>query len=267
MSHDLSPIDDRDPLMGLLADAAAFGLTPDETAELARLSEGRDDVDLEEFERLAAELYVSLAGAEETPMPDHLRRRCIEQSRDALAPRATIAPTLPGPPPPRRAGPPSWLGWAGAAACLALAVAAWQRPATVDPAVDAARLRDEVLAAGDALTTPLKGTSPGAEASGDLVWSNQRQRGFMRLRGVAANDPKLKQYQLWIFDRVQDERYPVDGGVFDVRDSGEVIIPIRAPIRVVEPYLFAVTEEKPGGVVVSRRDPIVLLGEAPKAGL
>jgi hypothetical protein len=89
----------------------------------------------------------------------------------------------------------------------------------------------------------------------------------MRLAGVAVNDPRLKQYQLWIFDRAQDERYPIDGGVFDVPTGGEVIVPIRAPIRVVEPYLFAVTEEKPGGVVVSRRDPIVLLGDASKSGL
>jgi hypothetical protein len=72
-----------------------------------------------------------------------------------------------------------------------------------------------------------------------VVWSESRQQGFMPIRGLAANDPKGAQYQLWIFDRKRDAAHPVDGGVFDMVD-GEV------------------TVERPGGGVVSKRERIVL---------
>jgi hypothetical protein len=88
-----------------------------------------------------------------------------------------------------------------------------------------------------------------------------RPAGFLRLRDLPLNDPRRAQYQVWIFDKNQDERYPIDGGVFDVDRSGDVVIPIRAAIRVSDPTMFAITVEKPGGVVVSRRDPIVLVGK------
>ena len=52
----------------------------------------------------------------------------------------------------------------------------------------------------------------------------------------------------------------MDGGVFDVRGD-EVVIPIHAAVRVFEPKLFAVTVERPGGVVVSKRERIVLTAE------
>ena len=81
----------------------------------------------------------------------------------------------------------------------------------------------------------------------------------MTFRALAANDPAKNQYQLWIFDGGRDERYPVDGGVFDVGASqGEVVIPISAKVRVHDPKMFAVTVEKPGGVVVSKRERVVV---------
>ena len=45
----------------------------------------------------------------------------------------------------------------------------------------------------------------------------------------------------------------VDGGVFDVPACGSVVLPIKAKLEVKQPTLFAVTVEKPGGVVVSDR--------------
>jgi anti-sigma-K factor RskA len=99
----------------------------------------------------------------------------------------------------------------------------------------------------------------GRGETGEVVWSSARQEGFMIFRGIAANDPSKTQYQLWIFDSARDERYPVDGGVFDVDASrGEVVIPITAKVRVSDPTLFAVTVEPPGGVVVSKRERIVV---------
>jgi hypothetical protein len=71
----------------------------------------------------------------------------------------------------------------------------------------------------------------------------------------------MHQYQLWIFDAARDQRYPVDGGVFDVpANAGEVVIPIRASLMVRKPAAFAVTLEKPGGVVVSGREHVIVLG-------
>jgi anti-sigma-K factor RskA len=86
---------------------------------------------------------------------------------------------------------------------------------------------------------------------GDVVWSNSLQKGFMRFRSIPANDKRRETYQLWVFDAAQNAKTPIDGGVFDVEANGDVIVPIDAKIRVQKPTMFAVTAEKPGGVVVS----------------
>jgi hypothetical protein len=140
-------------------------------------------------------------------------------------------------------------------------------PAQPPKTPTAAEARAELLAtAKDATTLPWTATQdPNATgASGDVVWSASRQRGFMRFKGLAPNDLKTIQYQLWIFDKDRDQAFPVDGGVFDVGSNGEVIVEISAKLRVNEPVLFAVTIEKPGGVVVSKRERIVVTA-APKA--
>ena len=46
--------------------------------------------------------------------------------------------------------------------------------------------------------------------------------------------------------------------MFDVTSAGEVIVPITAKLRVDDATLFAVTVEPPGGVVVSKREHIVV---------
>jgi anti-sigma-K factor RskA len=102
-----------------------------------------------------------------------------------------------------------------------------------------------------------------AGATGDAVWDPGTQRGYLRVVGLPANDPNVRQYQLWMIDGARDARYPVDGGVFDMpANSSEVIVPIRAalPVRVLK--AFAVTIERPGGVVVSAREHVVVLGAA-----
>jgi anti-sigma-K factor RskA len=98
-------------------------------------------------------------------------------------------------------------------------------------------------------------------ASGEIVWSADRRTGFLRVEGLAAVEPERGVYQLWIFDRRRDERYPVDGGLFGVDDAGKpTIISIRPALDVAEPTLFAITLEPPGGVVVSDRKRILLAG-------
>ncbi len=84
----------------------------------------------------------------------------------------------------------------------------------------------------ESITIPWTATDDpaGKQASGDVVWNSAKQQGFMRFKGLAANDAKQSQYQLWIFDGKQDERYPIDGGVFDVTKTGDVIVPIQAKL-------------------------------------
>ncbi|MCG8653063.1 MAG: anti-sigma factor, partial [Pirellulales bacterium] len=72
------------------------------------------------------------------------------------------------------------------------------------------------------------------------------------------NDASVEQYQLWIIDPQRDDE-PIDGGVFDIKQNGEVIVPINAKLTVIEPAAFAVTIEKPGGVVVSTQQRLPLI--------
>ena len=178
---------------------------------------------------------------------------------------------------------PMIAAYLAAAAAIALAVGAvlWarqQEPKVITKEVEKVVMpstptpieaRAQLLATANDVTT-LAWTAtedPAAKgASGDVVWSESQQRGFMRFVGLAVNDPKQLQYQLWIFDKHRDQAFPVDGGVFDITPAGEVIVPISAKLPVGEPVLFAVTVEKPGGVVVSKRERIVVTAAPPKAG-
>ena len=159
-----------------------------------------------------------------------------------------------------------------AAAALFAVVGWWPRIRGAEPGLTdvvvfeptAAQMRQALLAEGtDVLQRDWTATEDNAAlgASGDLVWSDDRNEGYMRIAGLSPNDPGVNQYQLWVFDKSRDERYPVDGGVFDVPSSGEVVIPIDAKVHVDEAVLFAITVESPGGVVVSDRSRIVLLAQ------
>jgi hypothetical protein len=182
-------------------------------------------------------------------------------------------------------------GWLAAAACLVVAVFGWLRAPTGAPTVTPtiappvvqtpppvvpppaqepvprtpAEQRAALLARLDTIKISLGATKEPAAAGmkGDVVWDPVTQRGYLHFTGLAANDPSVHQYQIWIFDGSRDKRYPVDGGVFDVpANTNEVVIPIRAALMVRNPAAFAVTVEKPGGVVVSGREHVVALGAA-----
>lgn len=103
-----------------------------------------------------------------------------------------------------------------------------------------------------------------SSVTGDVVWDNERQRGFLRLSGVIVNEPSRAQYQLWIFDAGRDERYPVDGGVFDVPPGrAEIVVPFAPARPVLRPTAFAITVERAGGTVVSTREKLVALVHTP----
>ena len=102
-----------------------------------------------------------------------------------------------------------------------------------------------------------------ADVRGEVVWDGETQEGYLTLSGLEPNAPAGRQYQLWIFDAERDDRYPVDGGVFDVPvHIQSVTVPIRPALRVSQPVAFAVTLEPVGGVVVSDRSHLMALARA-----
>ena len=103
----------------------------------------------------------------------------------------------------------------------------------------------------------------GIAVRGDVVWDPKSQTGFMRFVGLPHNNPLTEQYQLWIFDGHRQQPYPVDGGVFDVTASHgeEVVIPIHSKLYVEFAMTFAVTVERPGGVVVSDRSRVAAIAQ------
>jgi Anti-sigma-K factor rskA len=167
-------------------------------------------------------------------------------------------------------------GWYAAAACLLLAIAGWW-PRLAHLASDAAhgisplqadaeRGRQHLLKAGGEHVGRWAWTHEAglaADVRGEVVWDGERQEGYLTLSGLEPNAPAGRQYQLWIFDAARDDRYPVDGGVFDVPvHSQSMTVPIRPALRVSHPVAFAVTLEPVGGVVVSDRSHLMALARA-----
>lgn len=212
-------------LFDLLADRATQGLSAGDSVELDRLLADAPDVDAFEFERVAGAIDAALASTPDEALPADLRARIETDAQQVLASNLVVrneARSLPrtaarrAPAPRRR-----WLsalGWAAAAVLAGLLFL----PPTIESGRDPVDLRAELLTA-DAMTVAWSPTGDvsGPEASGDVVRSSERQSGVMRFRGLVANDPAAFQYQLWIFDETRDERYPIDGGVFDVIREGE----------------------------------------------
>lgn len=248
---------EEERLFDLMRERAIFGLGDDEQSEMNRLAARHSDVDVECYDRAAAALDIVFSERRCAPMPKSLASR-IAASAPKSAPSVAAAPVRARP-----TGWVTWTGWVAAAAATILAIVGWTRePSPKAPEQVALELQREVDAALDHLVLPWKPTEDpdGRVVKGELHWSTALQKGYMRFRGLPSNDPREKQYQLWIFDKPRGTDHPVDGGVFDVA-AGEVVIPIDAKIRVSDPALFAVTAEPPGGVVVSKREHIVSLAQ------
>lgn len=258
----------------LCIDHALHGLTEAERRELASLDPTFRDDDIDAFDLAAGAAAAAFAGAEAaTPMPEAAERRARMAASAWDAARAIAATTSPGTraqPAPRRTFS---IGWVAAAACLVVAAMAWLPPGgRVAPAPRVADLSTASQAllrdASDAVAIPWTATEDPAAAggvTGEVVWSDERNEGYMHIKGLAANDAQRDQYQLWVFDADRDDRYPVDGGVFDIpAGADEVIIPITTKVHVDRATLFAVTVERPGGVVVSSRERLPILAKVEK---
>ena len=194
------------------------------------------------------------------PLPPSLRQRLDQSADDWIAEcalRRVVA---------QRSARRHALPWLIAGAALVLTVVSWwPRLAEFTPGVGVTGLVQDWRVEG-AFERLL--AAPGVErwawggasesGTGEFVWDPRVQRGYLRLRGFVPNDPSRAQYQFWIFDAARDERYPVDGGVFDVpAGRSEVIVPVHASRHVSRVAAFSVTVEQPGGAVVSARDKVV----------
>lgn len=94
--------------------------------------------------------------------------------------------------------------------------------------------------------------------SGDVVWSHERQDGWLSFRGLPKLDPDHA-YQLWIVDQRRDGP-PVDGGLFTIQNpDAETLVPIHAHLRVERPVAFVITIEPKNGVVVSKQEHVVAI--------
>lgn len=255
---------DDDVLLDLLAKRATEGLTREEEAQLDALLANHPDVSPDAFDGTVAALTVAARPGD--AMPAALRARLLAQARAASAPPPTAS--APASAPRSRA---SSSGWWAAAACLVLAVAGWWPRLVSTPGLppaappDAAEARAALAARENVLRVQLAAGPGAADAplAGDVIFDPVTQTGYLRFRGIPANDPRLAQYQLWIADGARAQPEPVDGGVFDVPSTaanGDVIIPFRAKLTVGSAAAFVITQEQPGGVVVSRQERVLALG-------
>lgn len=280
----------------LLIKQVVEGLSPDEQRALDVLDSAVANANLKNFERAAA--AIALAGnANASALPATVKLRVAREaqkffalanansSANADATRgANVVDLSAARAPPRVAARSGAYGWFAAAACLLLAVFGWKHalqpavtpalvkttppviaPPTPETPPTPADQRAALLAKAETLKLNWGATKEPSAAgvSGDVVWDPVTQQGFLRFVGLPKNDPGRRQYQLWIFDSARDKRYPVDGGVFDVpADATEVLVPIHAALAVRMAKAFAVTIEKPGGVVVSAREHVIALAQA-----
>ncbi len=213
----------------------------DLSAELGR--GGDSGLDL-----FAAELEASLSRGSVQKLPSALARKLLMAPAAKAEPKRSNFAILP------------WVGWALAACLLALLVLRNDAPEKI-PAT--AERREALLReAKDLSRLPFSGTTgEHAKVTGEVVWSDSRQEGYMTLAGVPANDPSRQQYQLWIVDPARDA-LPVDGGVFDLpASSGPVVVPIDAKLLVHGPAAFVITREQPGGVVKSAQEVVVAIAK------
>jgi hypothetical protein len=241
-------------------DAALFGDAPSAEDLLDAREQGLDLVnETELFELIAAQLESEHYHANRSiapPVPTALRARLHQMAGALDAPAPLPISLATKTPVGSRSGLRDWLV---AAACIAFGavstfvlVRAGTQP-TEELPTDPARF---VSMYPTAVRWPWEGTKDShvvGTVRGEAIFDPRTSKGLLVIEGLAANDPSFEQYQLWIFDASRDERYPVDGGVFNMPACGQVAVPIEAKLSVDKPVLFAVTVEKPGGVVVSDR--------------
>lgn len=262
---------DRDRLLDLLADHALVGLSAQERAEMDALLRAFPELSDGSMDAAAALADLAMSGGRGEALPAGLRARLLAEGERAVGQGRGSIPFQDSAMRSDRRDTLRLAGWFAAAAALAVAAIGWWRPQTT-PTVpgpiaqkSAAVERQELLAsATDAQTITLGAwdnpEQPGV--TGDVVWSESAQAGYLRLAGLKQNDPTVEQYQLWIVDsRGMDQR--ISGALFDAKPdpaTGEVVVKIEPRIATRGAAAFALTIEKPGGVWVSDMTRRVVIG-------
>lgn len=278
-------------LIDLCSDYASGDLASHDLNELAGLDPDSTARDL--FESIAAQIDCAYAQHDPLAIPDGLEDRLfsvissdtqIDQSptplptlklADAPVPVSIAAGDIS-----RVSQPIPWFPWLVAAASIAVTGFVLLRPSPALPARSPAEQRDQLIAQTDPDSllrynwTATDDPAVVSEVSGELIWDDATDQGYMTISGLQINNPSEFQYQLWIFDATRPlnelpqfagafdgllTQRPIDGGVFDITSTGEVVIPIDAKLLVKQGIAFAVTVERPGGVVVSDRARVPLL--------
>ena len=282
---------ERERMLELLADKAAFGLTEEDSREVEMLLNDFPEWENENsFEMAAAAIGLTNLDTSEQ-MPQNLRLRIAADAAKYFGAQAEKtqeiknfalqAEKIIGLPVTQKVIETepkmplwNWLGWAFAAtACIALAVNIWttrfrsaevvRKPETLQiptPELTAAQKREQLLASVNKIQVDLAQPKPDAiTITGDVVWDNTKQEGYIRFQDLPVNDSTKETYQLWIGD--ENQKNPVDGGIFTVTEKGEIIVPIKAKLKIGKPTMFAVTREKSGGVVVSDLKSLVAIAK------
>jgi len=273
--------EEKELLYDLLTKRVIYGLDADEQAELNSFDPDVVETEFRSLEIAAA--AISMASLEVEPMPEHLAASILENAPSAgqsavepTAPVFTAADVFNKKP---RTSMLGWLGW-GVAAVLLVVLGLDVYHDRVEPRMEQAKTVEQPPQQQPRVLTPAEqreqlmrsapdmvsaswtpGNMKDMQVSGDIVWSDAKQAGYMRFHGLPANDPSKATYQLWIFDQTQDKATPIDGGTFDVDANGDVVVPINPRLHATKPEMFAVTMEKPGGVVVSKREKIAVLAK------
>jgi hypothetical protein len=251
----MSATETYDRFEELDAGRALGDLSAEEVMEWKELAHRHQTENSGEFDWITAEL--ELKNSEPCPLSSSLVTRLNEtipaftEKKSKKPASANVTSIIP------------WLGWA-AAACLLIFfnLPDFDTPVMAPELTVAQRLE----ALRDVPDTQRLAFSPASDPyskiSGEVVWNDERQEGYMSLVNLPVNDPTKNQYQLWIVDPKRDE-IPVDGGVFDIPAGSETaVIPIRNALQVSKPTVFVITLEQPGGVVKSKQEVVVALAES-----
>lgn len=268
-------VEEKEKMLDLLCDKFVYGLDEADAKQLDNF--GYDPKEADSIEKTIAAL--GLVGLDtESEMPAGLQARLsaaaddyfgVEASSSGMPEREIVLSSGP------RFSWFSWLGWAAAAAaCIALAINIYSPRNTIAPiaaatptptpqeSLDPSQQRQRLIESSPGQVIMAEwspGKMPDVKVSGDVVWDAMKQVGYLRLKGLPKNDVSKETYQLWIVDGSQNPKTPIDGGTFDISSDGEVIVRINAKLKAIDPKAFAITVEKPGGVVVSEQGKLAAL--------
>lgn len=253
----------------LVAGFVLGDLSFEEMAAIESFDQNRFATEVEKTDVAASKIFLTLDGDSGEELPPSLQELILAQAKQGSTSSNFVTNQKTNVTDPRSlVGFRELASWFVAIAASVLVFATWlpswsNRDARNVTLASAEQRRENLMANAPDIVRVAWQKPTDAEVDGlqgDIVWSSKSQEGYMRLNSLAKNNPTVEQYQLWIFDPERDEK-PIDGGVFDIDKEGEVVVPIQAKLPVGKPTLFAITVEKPGGVVVSDRSRLPLLAK------